>query len=101
MSASWIQRPARHDTIELWSRVMDDALADFPSERDESVALRVMSPAHRPTGVTMKVARISPGVALGLVLVLLLGAGSAALISVLAGGRGDVSAPASFASVRR
>jgi hypothetical protein len=43
----------------------------------------------------------SPGVAVGLVLVLLLGAGSAALIGLLATGRAAASRPDSFASVQR
>ena len=48
----------------------------------------------------MRVAPLSPGIAAGLVLVLLFGAGSAALIGVLATDRAAVSMRNSFASVQ-
>jgi hypothetical protein len=77
-----------------------DALDDFPSEHDAAPAVSTAL-VHRPSGVTMRVARISPGVAVRLALVLLLGAGSAALISLLAAGGTAASTPASLASVHR
>ena len=99
MSASWIRQTVHDGPTELWPRVT--GLADFPSERDEPMAEALTPPAHRPPGVTMRVARISPGVALGLALVLLLGSGTAALIGLLATGRADWSTSVLFASVLR
>ena len=102
MSASWI-RSVHGGAADLPPPGEEghDALADFPSERDATAAVPPALLAHRPSGVTMRVARLSPGVAVGLVLVLLLGAGSAALIGLLATGRAAASRADSFASVQR
>jgi hypothetical protein len=101
MSASWIRSvdggAARLPPL---GEAEHDALADFPSEREAMPAGPPAAVAHRPSGVTMRVAPLSPGIAVGLVLVLLFGAGSAALIGVLATDRAAVSMRNSFASVQ-
>ena len=96
---------------------LEDALSVFPSERELALPHRVESnlvrrrpapaagregqrvhaPGHRPPGVTIRVAKVSRGVAAGLAAILVVGAISVAGIAVVAsGGR---SAPAEEAAV--
>jgi hypothetical protein len=101
MSASWIRSvDGGAAGVPPLGEGQHNALADFPSEREAMPAEPSAVVAHRPSGVTMRVAPLSPGIAVGLVMVLLFGAGSAALIGLLATGPGAPPTPGSFAAVQ-
>jgi hypothetical protein len=67
----------------------DDGLATFPSERESWDRRSQPRAARRSSGVTMRIAPLSGGVALGLIGALLLGVGAAVLIALLARPRAD------------
>lgn len=86
MAVSWMPRTTGgFDTPpELLELDTENALRVFPPEVQTMAPPVIVPPRHRP-GVTMRVAPISFGVALGMVVTLLAGAGGAAAIGLLVG----------------
>jgi len=91
MAASWTTAPshaypASTELLELPD--CENALAAFPSERGPEPGLRRAARWRRQTGVTMRVTRLSPALVLGMALILLAGAVTAAAIGILAAREG-------------
>lgn len=86
MAVSWMPRTTGgfETPPELLELDTDNALRVFPPEV-QTVVPRVSAPPRHRSGVTMRVAPISFGVALGMVATLLAGAGGAAAIGLLVG----------------